>query len=120
MVGVRVTVRVRVRFAFCSLDFGFTEYIAAASFSMWCERELMLHLIWFHWMRHCDGACVGALGLGLGLTVISSKSARSGSVPNAAPTASVTWMQLRVRVRLRRKVGLLLKVRLEGEWVDQF
>ena len=34
-----VRVRVRVRFAFCSLGFSFTEYIHAASFSMWCMVE---------------------------------------------------------------------------------
>ena len=32
-------IRVRVRFAFCSFGFSFTEYIHAASFSMWCVRE---------------------------------------------------------------------------------
>ena len=39
--GVRVKcrVRVRVRFAFCSFGFSSTEYIHAASFSMWCDRE---------------------------------------------------------------------------------
>ena len=28
------------------------------------ERKsvLMLYLIWFHWMRRCDRACVGAAG----------------------------------------------------------
>ena len=26
------------------------------------EKELMLYLIWFHWMRRCDGACLGAAG----------------------------------------------------------
>ena len=26
-----------------------------------CVRELMLYVIWFHWMRRCDGACVGRL-----------------------------------------------------------
>ena len=26
------------------------------------ERVLMLYLIWFHWMRCCGGACVGAAG----------------------------------------------------------
>ena len=31
--------RGRGRFAFCSSDFSFTEYIHAASFSMWSERE---------------------------------------------------------------------------------
>ena len=36
-VRVRVRVGVRVRFAFCSFGFSFTEYIHAASFSMWCE-----------------------------------------------------------------------------------
>ena len=51
---VRVRVRVRVRFVFCGLGFGFTEYIHAASVSIGCERELMLYLIWFHWMRCCD------------------------------------------------------------------
>ena len=37
--GVRVRVGVRVRFAFCSFGFSLQEYIHAASFSMWCERE---------------------------------------------------------------------------------
>ena len=36
----RVKVRVRVRFVFCSFRFSFTEYIHAASVSMWCEREI--------------------------------------------------------------------------------
>ena len=30
-----VKLRVRVRFVFCILGFSFTEYIYAASFSMW-------------------------------------------------------------------------------------
>ena len=32
---VRIRVRARVRFSFCSFGFNFTEYIHAASYSMW-------------------------------------------------------------------------------------
>ena len=62
-VEVRVGVRVGVRFALGSFGFSFIEYIHAASFSIWCEREIVdVNIFWFHWMRHCSVACDGAAG----------------------------------------------------------
>ena len=61
--GVRVRVRVRTRVRIrvrVRVRASFTEYIHAASFQhVVRERELMLYLISFHWIRQCDGACVG-------------------------------------------------------------
>ena len=38
---VRAMARLRIRFAFRSFGFSFTEYIHAASCSMWCVREIV-------------------------------------------------------------------------------
>ena len=87
-----VRVRVRVRFAFCTIGSSFTEYIHAASFSTWrvCVRELMLYLIWLHWMRHWGGACIGAARMLQGRGGLRVGGARLEH-----------FLRVRVRVRVR-------------------